>query len=303
MRQAPRLPQTQGGTRILVAHRGASAYAPEHTMAAYRLAFEQGADYLEPDLQVTKDGVLICLHDLTLDRTTNVREVFPDRHRDEVVNGQVVQRWYASDFTLEEIRQLDAGSWFDPSFAGAQIPTLDELIEFAMGRAGIFPETKSPEVYGALGLDMERLLVGELTHHNLLEPGAHPATPVIIQSFSPESLQVLRHELGVQLPMTLLIGGGAAADEWLSAEGIERACEFADGIGPSKGLLLADPGIVTRAHTVGMRVVPYTFRSSNSGSFPDVTAEMNYFLHELGVDGLFTDNPDLFPRAPIGNDR
>jgi len=288
---------------MLVAHRGASAYAPEHTMAAYRLAFEQGADYLEPDLQITSDGVLICLHDLTLDRTTNVREVFPDRHREEVVNGQIVQRWYASDFTLEEIRQLDAGSWFDPSFAGAQIPTFAELIEFAKGRAGIFPETKAPEVYGGLGLDMERLLVEELARHDLLEPDAHPATPVIIQSFSPESLQVLRHELGVQLPLTLLIGGGAAAEEWLSAEGIGRALEFADGIGPSKGLLLADPGIVARAHAVGMTVVPYTFRSSSPGGFTDVTAEMNHFLHELGVDGLFTDNPDLFPRTPIGDDR
>jgi len=295
-------PGDQEDTRMLVAHRGASAYAPEHTMAAYRLAFEQGADYLEPDLQVTRDGVLICLHDLTLERTTNVREVFPERHREEVVHEQVIQRWYASDFTLEEIRQLDAGSWFAPSFAGAQIPTLAELIEFALGRAGIFPETKAPEVYGDLGLDMERLLVEELARHNLLVPGAHPATPVIIQSFSPESLQVLRYEHGVQLPLTLLVAGGTAAEEWLSPHGIDRARVFADGIGPGKGLLLTDPGIVTRAHAAGMTVVPYTFRSSDSGSFPDVIAEMNYFLYELGVDGLFTDNPDLFPRTPIGDE-
>jgi len=285
-------------TRLLVAHRGASAYAPEHTMAAYELALEQGADFLEPDLQLTSDGVLICLHDLTLDRTTNVREVFPDRFREVETNNGIVQRWYASDFTLEEIRQLDAGSWFDERFAGAVIPTFGELIEFALGRAGVFPETKAPEVYGDLGLDMERILVADLERYGLLEPGANPDTPVIIQSFSHESLRVLRHDLGVELPLTFLISGGNA-DEWLSPEGLARVKEFADGIGPSKNLLLGNPEIVRNAHALGMTVIPYTFRSSNTGDFPDVAQEMAHFLYDLGVDGLFTDNPDLFPRAPL----
>jgi glycerophosphoryl diester phosphodiesterase len=286
------------GRRILIAHRGASAYAPEHTLEAYRLAMDQGADFVEPDLQVTSDGVLICLHDLTLDRTTNVEEVFPDRFREEESQGRTVRRWYASDFTLEEIRRLDAGSWFDERFRGASVPTFAEAIELVLGRAGLYPETKAPEVYGDLGLDMERLLVAELERTGLLRPGAHPATPVVIQSFSPESLRILRGNLGVELPLTLLIGGAEAAAEWLTPEGLARAREFADGIGPTKGLLLETPALVARIHAAGMQVVPYTFATRNTGDFATVAEEMAYFLYELGVDALFTNNPDEFPRQP-----
>jgi glycerophosphoryl diester phosphodiesterase len=285
--------------KLLIAHRGASAYAPEHTREAYQLALDQGADYLEPDLQLTRDGVLIALHDLTLERTTNVREVFPERFREEEAGGQSVRRWYASDFTLEEIKSLDAGSWFDESFAGARVMTLAEVIEMARGRAGIIPETKSPEVYGALGMDMERLLVEELGRHGLARRGADQATPVIIQSFSPTSLRALRHDLGSDLPLTLLVSA-PDGEGWLTEEGLRRARDFADGVGPAKGLLLDDPAVVTRAHALGMTVIPYTFRSASTGNFPDVTAEMSHFLHEIGVDGLFTDNPDLFPRIQPG---
>jgi glycerophosphoryl diester phosphodiesterase len=286
-------------SRILVAHRGASAYAPEHTLEAYRLGIEQGADFIEPDLQLTGDGVLIALHDLTLERTTDVAELFPDRFREEEANGRTLRRWYASDFTLEEIRSLDAGSWFDPRFRSAQVPTLSEVIELALeAGVGIFPETKAPEVYGELGLDMERALVGELRRHGLDRRGAIPATPVIVQSFSPESLRILRHELGSDLNLTLLVGGGDA-EGWLTPEGLDRASTFVDGIGPTKGLLLQNPAIVERAHTRGMTVIPWTFRASSPGSFPDVETEMAHFLYDLRVDGLFTDNPDLFPRAPL----
>src|SRR5918999_4009987 len=104
------------GGKMLIAHRGASAYAPEHTRAAYRLAIEQGADYVEQDLAVTRDGVLICLHDESLERTTNVEDVFPDRGR--VIPGGGRRYWLAVDFTLAEIKQLDAGTWFDRKFAG-----------------------------------------------------------------------------------------------------------------------------------------------------------------------------------------
>src|SRR5499425_2148636 len=112
----------QSGKKILIAHRGASAYAPEHTIEAYRLAIEQGADFVEQDLQITKDGALVCLHDLTLERTTDVEEVFPVRFRVDVSEDQSpggasaiapTKHWYVSDFTLGEIKQLDAGSWFD----------------------------------------------------------------------------------------------------------------------------------------------------------------------------------------------
>lgn len=284
-------------TPILVAHRGASAYAPEHTLPAYELALAQGADFIEPDLQLTRDGVLICLHDLTLERTTNVQDVFPDRFREEVVGDAVFRRWYAVDFTLEEIRQLDAGRWFGPEFAGATIPTLDELIDLARGRAGIFPETKAPEFYREAGLEMEALLVQTLERHGLLHEEGLAQTPVILQSFSPESLQILREALNGAIPLTLLIGNQEGAARWLDDAGLDEALAFVDGIGPNKNLLLADPGILHRARARRLFVIPYTFRSGNTGAFPDVGAEMDFFLHSLGVDGVFTDNPDLFPRA------
>src|SRR5688572_13313286 len=121
--------RTESSSKQVIAHRGASAYAPEHTLAAYRLAMEQGADYVEQDLAVTKDGALICLHDDSLERTTNVEELFADR-----------KPWLAVDFTLEEIKQLDAGSWFDAKFAGERIPTWEEAVAFVGNRAGLYPE-------------------------------------------------------------------------------------------------------------------------------------------------------------------
>jgi glycerophosphoryl diester phosphodiesterase len=292
---ASEISTTEG--KLLIAHRGASAYAPEHTREAYELALAQGADLLEPDLQITRDGVLICLHDLTLERTTNVEEVFPDRYREVEVNGRTIRRWYAYDFTLEEIKRLDAGSWFDPRFRGAQVLTLGEAIEMALGRAGLIPETKSPDEYAGQGLDMERLLVEELERYSLHERGANPLTPVVIQSFSAESLRRLRHDLGSNLPLTLLVPA-RDTDGWLTTEGLTRAAGFVDGIGPTKSLLLEDPAAVERAHAANLTVIPWTFRSSSTGDFPDVAAEMAFFLYELGVDGLFTDNPDLFPRTP-----
>ena len=121
----------------LVAHRGASAYAPEHTLDAYRLALEQGADYVEQDLAVTRDGVLVCIHDLTLERTTDVEEVLPDR---SAADGDgAVRRWRVHDFTLAEIKRLDAGSWFDKKFAGARIPTFQEAVDLIKGKAGLYP--------------------------------------------------------------------------------------------------------------------------------------------------------------------
>ena len=117
---AMQIAAAQAPRKILIAHRGASAYAPEHTIAAYRLALEQGADFVEQDLQISKDGVLVCLHDLTLERTTDVEEVYPARAATSETGRKT---WHVSDFTLEELKRLDAGSWFDPKFKGERIPT------------------------------------------------------------------------------------------------------------------------------------------------------------------------------------
>jgi len=282
--------------KILVAHRGASAYAPEHTHESYQLALKQGADFIEPDLQITRDGVLVCLHDLTLERTTNVKEVFAKGFREELVDGTPTRRWYVSDFTLREIKQLDAGAWFNVKFNGARVPTFQEAIDLVRGKAGLYPETKAPEVYSQRGFDMERLLLNVLKRNRLTERSATRHTPVIIQSFSPESLRKLSGMLKTKLPLVLLIGEEGRA-RWLTTAGLAEAKQFASGIGPAKALL--NKSLVMQAQALGLSVTPYTFRSSNPGRFKTVREEMSYYLYTLGVDALFTDNPDLFPRAPV----
>ena len=166
-----------------VAHRGASAYAPEHTLAAYRLAIEMGADYVEQDLAVTKDGVLICLHDASLERTTNVEELFPDRVSTQTIEGKTRKAWLANDFTLAEIKTLDAGSWFNAKFAGEKVPTFDEAIALVRGKAGIFPELKMPEIYAGRNVNFEKLVADALDKNGLRGPKADPKTPVILQTF------------------------------------------------------------------------------------------------------------------------
>jgi glycerophosphoryl diester phosphodiesterase len=276
--------------KTLIAHRGASAYTPEHTLDSYRLAIAQKADYVEQDLQITKDGVLICLHDLTLERTTNVAEIFPDRS----VSEDSGQHWYASDFTLAEIKKLDAGSWFDPKFSGMQIPTWQEAINMVRGRAGLYPETKAPEVYGKLGFNMERLLAESLRRNGLDKPGNPSKNPIVIQSFSPESLKRLSLEYGIQVPLLQLVGTESAAS--LTADAMHDVRKYAHGIGPSKELIHNSPDLVKWAHAVGLSVTVYTFRQSDKTGFTTVKDEMDYFLNTLGVDAVFTDNPDLFPR-------
>jgi glycerophosphoryl diester phosphodiesterase len=270
-----------------IAHRGASADAPEHTLLAYELALKYGADFVEPDLQLTKDGILVCLHDITLERTTNVASVFPERAKE--LKGK--KSWPVAEFTLEEIKKLDAGSWKDKKFAGANVPTFQEMIDAVKGKAGIIPETKEPEIYGKLGLNMEEALMEILRKNKLDNPGADPKTPIIIQSFSPESLKNLRTKQGCKLPLVFLFSFGNS-----SKERLKEIKGFADGIAPMKSTLLARPELVKDAHALGMSVTVWTFRAGQSGKFKTVTDEMNYFLKDLKVDALFTDNPDLFPR-------
>jgi glycerophosphoryl diester phosphodiesterase len=271
----------------LIAHRGASADAPEHTLAAYELALRQGADFVEPDLQLTKDGVLVCLHDTTLERTTNVEQVFPER---ATLAGKKKQ-WPVVDFTLEEIQRLDAGSWMDAKFAGARVPTLQQMIDLVKGRAGIIPETKAPQLYGRLGQNMERALIEILAKNQLDTPGADPKTPVIIQSFSRESLETLRRDHACRLPLVFL-----TAAEDTTAEGLKAVRAFADGVAPNKKDVLARVAMVKEAHDLGMSVTVWTFRAGQQGEFASVRDEMRHFLGELKVDALFTDNPDQFPR-------
>jgi glycerophosphoryl diester phosphodiesterase len=280
--------------KTLVAHRGASAYAPEHTLAAYQLAIEMGADYVEQDLAVTKDGVLICLHDASLERTTNVEELFPDRAISISLEGKTRRAWVANDFTLAEIKTLDAGSWFDKKFAGEKVPTFDEAVALVRGKAGLFPELKTPEIYAGRDVQFEALVAASLDKHGLRGPKADPKTPVILQTFGQQSARTLA-KMKIGVPVVLLINDD---------EGFKTAAELKAwkgtviGFGPAKAILLRNPEFVKWAHAEGMTVTPYTFTSKTPviGKLADVSEEMSHFLYNIGVDAVFTDNPDKFPR-------
>ncbi len=278
--------------KTLVAHRGAAAYAPEHTLSAYKLAIEQGADFVEQDLAVTKDGVLICLHDASLERTTNVEELFPGRVSTQTIEGKTRTAWLANDFTLAEIKTLDAGSWFDKKFAGERVPTFDEAIAAIRGKAGIFPELKTPEIYAGRDIKFEELVAAALDKNGLRGPKADPKTPVILQTFGQSSARRLA-EIKIGVPVALLLGSPAGFE---TAAQVKAWKGIVQGFGPAKQIVLKNPDFVKWAHAEGMTVTPYTFRSSDTGTFKDVTAEMDHYLYTLGVDALFTDNPDKFPR-------
>jgi glycerophosphoryl diester phosphodiesterase len=288
----------QSPSAFNVAHRGASAYAPEHTLAAYRLALEQGADYVEQDLGITRDGVLVCLHDLSLERTTNVEELFPDRATVTTEQGQQRRRWYVDDFTLAEIQQLDAGSWFDPSFAGARVPTFQDAIDLVKGKAGLFPELKGPERLRAKGLSLENAVVTALEKNGLTNATVKGRPAVLLQSFEEQSLRTLAQRLP-DVPRTFLIMTEEVAARWLTPAGLRDMRTFATGVGPARALVETRPALVQDAHTAGLTVVPWTFRARR-GSAADAataTADMQRFIDTYRVDGLFTDNPDLFPKA------
>jgi glycerophosphoryl diester phosphodiesterase len=271
-----------------VGHRGASAYAPENTVPAFTLAADQGATFVEFDLQLTKDREIVCLHDLSLERTTDVEEIFPDRFRPPS-GSNTARRWMLEDFTLAEVRRLDAGAWFDPKFRGTRIPTFAETIDAVRGKTGLFIELKSPERYEGI----ERLILQTLEAKGLARPGADPNTPVLLQSFNAPSLQKLA-ALGTKLPIHFLVAARDAAP-WMTDEGFTKLAAFATGISPEKSIVVAYADPIARARKKGFLITPYTFRASAVTGFPDVRAEMAHFL-KLGIDGVITDNPDQMPR-------
>jgi glycerophosphoryl diester phosphodiesterase len=251
---------------IVIAHRGASGYAPEHTIAAYDLAFHMGADYLEQDLQMTRDGVLVVMHDDTLDRTA--------RGPATTCRGPVIAH------TLEEIRTCNAGEWFNesrpdlsrPAFAHERIPTLDYVLSRFAGRARFYIETKNPE--DAPG--MEETLVALLEQLALLDRALGDLPAVIVQSFSAASLRKVR-QLAPGLPLVLLFGRMSPAR--LRAR-IAAVAGEVDGIGPSR--MSVDAAVMSAAHDNGLVVHPYTVNDE---------AGMRRLL-QLGVDGMFSDYPD-----------
>jgi glycerophosphoryl diester phosphodiesterase len=278
-----------------IAHRGASGYAPEHTLASYTLAIEQKADFVEPDLAVTKDNVLICLHDDTLERTTNVAEVFPDRPSANVPgrNRGNAKRWLANDFTIAELKRLDAGKWRDAKFAGERIVTFQEMIDLVRGHAGVYPELKSPQLYKSRNVDQVKLFVDLIKKNGLEKPESLKTTPVIIQSFDEEAIRRVAVDLPT-IPRVFL----TSSDADLTDARLKELSTFATGIAPEKALIAKHPDMVARAHALKLTVTSWTFSASEKTAYSTVREEMSHFLYTLGIDALFTNNPDQFPRRP-----
>jgi len=203
----------------VIAHRGASGYLPEHTLAAYAMAYAMGADYLEPDLAISKDGVLICLHDMTLEDVTNAAAAFPDRARDD-------GKWYAVDFTLAELKQLyvveRARGRFPQETQLFRIPTFEEMIQLTQGLnastgrdVGIYPELKDPIFYEKAGFPFSTMVLDMLSKYGYEGPEAN----LYIQCFIPDTLIRLRKEQGVTLPFIQLISGNRLQDGMVSTKG------------------------------------------------------------------------------------
>ncbi len=278
---------------LVIAHRGASGYRPEHTLAAYELAARQGADYIEPDLVLTKDGVLVARHENEIGGTTDVaaRPEFADRRTSKVVDGSTFTGWFTEDFTLAELKTLRAkeripavrqeNTIFDGRF---EVPTLQEVITLSqclsreLGREiGIYPETKHPTYFRSIGKPLEEPLVRTLRANKLDSRKAK----VFVQSFEVGNLRRLDRELDV--PLVQLFGGASArpADvpaggptygQMATAAGLREVARYADGAGPPKdyviprdasGRLLAPSSFVDDAHAAGLQVHPYTFRAEN----------------------------------------
>jgi glycerophosphoryl diester phosphodiesterase len=302
---------------LVIAHRGASGYLPEHTLAAKALAHGMGADYIEQDVVLTADDVPIVLHDIHLEGTTDVARRFPDRVRDD-------GHWYAIDFTLAEVRTLAAGERRgadgEPAFPQRfpadrtlfTVPTLAEEIALIDGlnrsrgrRAGLYIELKGDHFHRAEGKDLPAAVLRVLE-----AAGWHRAdSPVFLQSFEPATLRRLADEFRSPLPRIQLIAEndwgevpGVDYDALVTDEGLAAVAGYAAGIGPWVGRLyrgrdaageaqLTD--LVERAHAAGLLVHPYTFRSDAlPAGIDSFDALLALFVDRLGVDGLFTDFPD-----------
>lgn len=315
--------QTAPDKPLVIAHRGASGYLPEHTLEAKALAFGMGADFLEQDIVATADDELVVLHDIQLDRVTDVEARFPSRRRDD-------GRYYVRDFTLAELRtlnlherrQADGSAVFPKRFPTTRgrfrIVTFDEELDMIEGlrqssgrSAGIYPEIKAPAWHRSEGVDITLLVLRVLERHGYGER----ADAVYLQCFDPAELLRARREFDCRLKLVQLIeeGGEEGTDyrRMTTAEGLRDIAAYADGIGPSLDQLysLADidghpvsTGLVTAAHAAGLVVHPYTFRADvPTSGFATFAETVDWFAGTLRVDGFFTDFPDLVHRA-LGQD-
>ena len=320
---------------LVIGHRGASGYRPEHTLASYELAARMGADYIEPDLVTTKDGVLVARHEPEIGGTTDVAShpEFAARRTTKQLDGVAVTGWFAEDFTLAELKTLRAIERIpqlrqrNTIYNGRyEVPTFQEVVDLSRRLSrelhrdiGIYPETKHPTYLRRQGLALEPKLVQALSRNGLNHRGAK----VFVQSFEVSNLKDLRRELRV--PLVQLIDSAGAPYDFVAAgdprtyndlvepAGLAEIARYADGIGPAKdriiprdaaGNLLRPTSLVADAHRVRLLLHPFTFRaennflpanlrsSANPAEYGDLFGELAAFA-ATGIDGLFTDNPDV----------
>jgi glycerophosphoryl diester phosphodiesterase len=319
---------------LVIAHRGASGYRPEHTIASYTLAIEQGADFIEPDLVATRDGHLVARHEPLIDATTDVgaHPEFAGRKTTRLLDGKQVSGFFASDFTLAEIKTLRAvqpnparSKQYDGQF---EIPTFEEILDLmqrasaARGRSiGVYPETKHPAFHLALGLPLEDRVLDALRARKLDRADA----PVFIQSFESANLQYLRAKTKIRLVQLLDDGALQYDAAGVAVTGVDipqyddprggqppwdlgGIAKYADAIGPWKRQILRDTKapallrttLIEQAHAAGLRVHTYTFRNEPATLAPqyenDPVPEYRQF-YEMGVDGVFSDFPDTALKA------
>lgn len=325
--QAPALP-------IVIAHRGASGERPEHTLAGYERAIDQGADFVEPDLVLTKDGVLVARHENEISGTTDVAKhpEFAARRATKTIDGAAITGWFTEDFTLAELRTLRAVERLpqvrpsNTAFDGLYpVPTFEEILRLVKAkqtetgrRIGVYPETKHPGYFASIGLPHEAALLATLDQYGYRSAD----DPVFIQSFEVGNLIALHAKTRLRL-IQLIDAEGGPADrpdvryaDMVTPAGLAAIATYAAGIGPSKALViprgpdgrLGPPSnLVANAHHAGLAVHPWTFRAENqflpadhqNGSDPaahgDLAGEIAAYL-ATGIDGLFSD----FPAVAVG---
>ena len=291
---APSAGSTQIDEPLVIAHRGASGYRPEHTLAAYKVAISMGADYIEPDLVSTKDGVLVARHENEISGTTDVADhpEFADRRATKSIDGRSTTGWFTEDFTLDELKTLRAkerlpdvrpvNTRYDGRY---EVPTFDEVLDLVARESqrrgeviGVYPETKHPSYFDSIGLSLETPLVDALTRHHLNRPNAR----VFIQSFETGNLR--RLSVLVKVPIVQLVdASGAPYDlassgdprtyaDLITPQGLAEISTYADGIGAAKDLVLPRDGagnatqpthLVDNAHERGLLVHVWTLRDEN----------------------------------------
>jgi glycerophosphoryl diester phosphodiesterase len=325
-----------GGKRsgpLVIGHRGAAGYRPEHTFGSYETAARLGADFIEPDLVITKDGVLVARHEPEIGGTTDVAShpEFAERHTTKILDGRETPGWFVEDFTLAELKTLRAVERLPPEirqhntlYNGLyQIPTFEEILELRVRLShelhreiGVYPETKHPTYFRAQGRPLEGLLVEALRRHGL----DHPDAPVFVQSFEFTNLRELRERYHVKAPLIFLTSASGTPfndprpyADYLTPAGLRELAAVVNGIGPDKlqiiprnpdGSLGTPTDLVAQAHAAGLALHPYTFRAENNflptnlrvGTDPGWygrAIDEQVTYLRTGIDGLFTDQADI----------